>query len=627
MARANRYAISRYSGLNMTLRILWVAGLILSASVASGQTIELAPVCSMHPTASRSTVLAARSAGVGLREQRLRELKERADKEGILVENVGAQVGGGDCASISTPHGRAANAVSALLYDGQPHCSAVLVSPSMAVTAAHCIRGFDINRLEFVVGSDVARPIQRSTIYSADVHSQYDEGRLGVSDLAYVYLNYRITEADPVTLAAARLPSTTTRSLLHVGFGIAGPVAGAKRCVEIPIHDVCTDTFSHAMKNLNTCNGDSGGGVFLSNGPDVVWVGTTAWGDEQCAEFGVNMDVGAHRDWIKARMSEAPWPLQPARVENSARTVINATPEEVLRRIRQRPLEATRTFNDVYRGRWVQWAGTVLSIEPRDQDAFPGACNLIARATGNVDLMLRHYPDGCDLTPEAKVEFSGRLSQLLPLAMLELALIEPSRGRGPAAASAEPEPVGTFALVSVTAEERTARERRSRDVRHESRRGSRSGRVTECVPITVDAPWRLDMEAPIRFAPAHVNSAGVAGEPQAKTDSGFCMPFWAEGTGGAQVLGVTVDVGGLGVISGTVEYGVMRNERVQTRSEVLRSVIRADKPTTIAFPAPGAYELVVKLKDGEERVLTSTTQVDGVTFEWRTDGIQVTPGR
>src|SRR5262249_39691593 len=154
--------------------------------------------------------------------------------------------------------------------------------------------------------------------------------------------NYRITEAEPVTLPAGRLPPSTTRSLLYVGLGIAGPVPGAKRCVEIPPHDVCPNTFSHAMKNLNTCNGDSGGGMCLSTGPDAVWVGTTAWGDEQCAEFGVNMDVGAYRDWIKSRMSEAPWPLRPAHVEESARTTITTSADDVLKRIRLKPLDAMK---------------------------------------------------------------------------------------------------------------------------------------------------------------------------------------------------------------------------------------------------------------------------------------------
>lgn len=601
-----------------------LVAVLMPASLVARQEPTVQAICSQHPPSDRAAVNRARSAGMGLREQRIFDLGERAKKEGLEVPDLGSDPGGGDCAAEPTPHGSAAAAVGALLYNGQPHCSAVLISPTMAISAAHCVKGFDINKMEFALGQDAERPVQRSTVYSADVHPGYDQGHLGVNDLAYVYLNFRMTEAEPVTLATARLPPSTTRSLLHVGYGIAGPRPGVRRCVEIPLHDACETSFSHATKNLNTCNGDSGGGVFLSSGRDVSWVGVTAWGDEQCAEFGVSMDVGANRDWVKARMFDAPWPLRPARVEPSARSRLNASADEIFKQLRQRGASAVKFFDDVYRGKWVNWTASVVSVEPRDSDAFPGACNIVARA-GASELMLRHYPDGCDVAADTRLEFTGRLAQLRPLATLELALLEPTQSRGPASALTDSEPLGQFTLVRVGNEARTIRERRSRDVRLESRRAKWSGRVTECIQVPVDPPWKLDTEAPIRFAPAHVNSAGVAGDAQDKSDHGFCLPLWAEGFGGAQLLGVTVDAGGIGVISGTVEFGVLRDEALAAPSEVLRSVIRSDKPVEVAFAQGGTYELHVKLRDGSEHTVTESTVIGDVRVAWNTQGVQLNP--
>ncbi len=275
----------------------------LGPRVSLGQSTSSNQLCAEHPPVTRDEVIKARNAGRGIRQQYILDRGPRPPGHEVAAL---PDQGGGDCPTEFTPRGSAAAAVGALLYDGQIHCSAVLVTRTMILTAAHCIQGFDENKFEFVLGLDSHHPIQISKIYSAEVHPHYDEGHFGVNDIAYAYLNYQITEATPVDLPDEVLPRTGNVSVLHVGYGIAGAQPGARRCVNIPVLDRCDDSFDYATANMNTCNGDSGGAAFRSTGEKVLLAGLTDWGDDACTQFGVDVDIGYYVDWIQARKSQAP---------------------------------------------------------------------------------------------------------------------------------------------------------------------------------------------------------------------------------------------------------------------------------------------------------------------------------
>jgi hypothetical protein len=98
---------------------------------------------------------------------------------------------------------------------------------------------------------------------------------------------------------------------MYVGYGLAGRKASTRRCVSIPVHDTCDETFSYVHPDMRTCHGDSGGGVFLDEGDEVVLVGLTLWGDAACESYGVSADVGSYRDWIVARAG-ADWHRTPS---------------------------------------------------------------------------------------------------------------------------------------------------------------------------------------------------------------------------------------------------------------------------------------------------------------------------
>jgi hypothetical protein len=481
----------------------------------------------------------------------------------------------------------------------------------MVLTAAHCIRGFDENKLEFVLGLDSDKPIQRASVYKADVHPRYDEGHFGVNDIGYVYLNNQITEATPVQLPDSTLPRTSNVSVLHVGYGISGPKAGVRRCVNIPVQDRCDECFSYATKNMNTCNGDSGGAAFRDLGDQILFAGMTDWGDDACADFGVDVDIGYYLDWIQARKSQAPRNMAYARVEPSARKPLTASPDQVAAQLGVGGFGVEAKFDSLYKGRWVTWDARVDDVKPRNEDEIPGTCGVIATAGQATHLWLRQYPDGCVLAVNSPIHFTGRLARVGP-AGLDVVLAEPVTAQPQEAREA----IGEYTLVLLTNDVRQVRERRSRGVRLESRHGSWSGRNTVCVPVTIEAPWQLDRSTPINFTPDHTDHAGYVGAVQNQTDQGFCVPLWAEGYGGAQLFGTTVDAGMVGVVSGSIEFGVVKTEGTVARVPVAEGPINKAQAVNIPFPSLAKYEVRVKLRDGEEQTFTNSGSLGIVSVDW-----------
>jgi hypothetical protein len=479
----------------------------------------------------------------------------------------------------------------------------------MIVTAAHCIQGFDQDKLEFVLGADSSHPIQRSKIYSAEVHPDYDESHFGVNDIAYAYLNHQMTEASPVDVTENMISRTGNVTIQHVGYGIAGAQPGVRRCVTIPVLDRCEKSFSYASANMNTCNGDSGGAGFRASGDKIVLAGLTDWGDDNCAQFGVDVDLGSYLDWIQARKSQSPRNMAYAVVEASARKPLTASPDEVATKLDVILVEAT--FNSLYRGRWVTWDATVEDVEPRNEDEVPGTCSLLVKAGQKTELLLHQYPDGCNLATNTRIRFTGRLAQISHR-WLDVVLAEPIVAPTQAAGNA----VGEYVLARLTAETREVREQRSRDVRLESRHGSWSGRVSECLPIAVEAPWHLDRAVPVTFTAAHQDHAAYLGAMQNLSDQGFCVPLWAEGYGGTQTFGVTVDAGMLGVISGTVQFGVVKTETVVGRVPVSAGPITDSASLNIPLTTLDNYEVHVKLRNGEEQTFSQSGSIGKVAVDW-----------
>ena len=302
----------------------------------------------------------------------------------------------------------------------------------------------------------------------------------------------------------------------------------------------------------------------------------------------MDLDIGFYLDWIQARKSQAPRNMPYAPVPPSARKPLNASPDEVAAQLAG-GFGVEAKFDSLYKGRWVTWEAKVDDIKPRDDDEIPGTCGVLATAGQRTHLWLRQYPDGCVLLASNQIRFSGRLARIGP-AGLDVVLAEPVTGRPQVVSEA----VGEYTLTRLTPATREVRERRSRQLRLESRHGSWSGSVTECPSIAIEPPWRLDRTVPINFRPEHVDHANYLGSVQNQTDQGFCVPLSAEGYGGTQAFGATLDAGMLGVITGTVEFGVVKSETAVEKTSVAAWPLTSADFLSVPLPSLDRYELHVK---------------------------------
>ena len=205
------------------------------------------------------------------------------------------------------------------------YCSGTLIGCRTFLTAAHCVcdtNGVDCqaagapNPNRFFVFLQNAGTFAVSSIA---VNPQFD---FPVGDLAVLTLATPVTGIAPTRIATGASPSAASPGTI-VGFGRSGgnPFTnqdyGIKRAGSVStvacdggisdLTSVCW-TFDSPVgppgSNSNTCNGDSGGPLFVGSGGGTILAGTTSGGtSEDClpADFSFDADVYFYRDWIRAR--------------------------------------------------------------------------------------------------------------------------------------------------------------------------------------------------------------------------------------------------------------------------------------------------------------------------------------
>lgn len=214
----------------------------------------------------------------------------------------------------------------ALLFGGNPDsavlsCSGAMIGCDTFLTAAHCVCSFtgascqpgqvgDPNPADHLVF------LQSSgfhAIASISVHPAFD---FPDNDLAVIKLAVPVTGVPPVELPSAKPPVGTAGTL--VGFGKSGGAAedyGLKRqgAVEtVSCSGGISNTFSICWDytapigppgdDSNTCNGDSGGPLYVDEAGTRVVAGVTSGGlSADCLEPDASYDTNVHNylSWIQ----------------------------------------------------------------------------------------------------------------------------------------------------------------------------------------------------------------------------------------------------------------------------------------------------------------------------------------
>lgn len=205
-------------------------------------------------------------------------------------------------------------------------CTGTLVTPSLIVTAAHCIINPDVeglqlfpaDRISIVLGNDKdAEPIDVAVTRVDHVPGYQDAPVTGASkDLAYISLaapvNRPLIPMVRTQEEAARL-ATPGRMATVVGYGytnIADPTRpgqvfyGEKFSVTMKINEPMQDLLFIGGQEQDSCSGDSGGPVFgtLEDGSWRLFavVSRAAFPDQDCGTGGLYTRLSDGMCWLKA---------------------------------------------------------------------------------------------------------------------------------------------------------------------------------------------------------------------------------------------------------------------------------------------------------------------------------------
>jgi uncharacterized protein (TIGR03382 family) len=173
----------------------------------------------------------------------------------------------------------------------QVNCTASVIGPHTAITAAHCVEGRDPRTLRVFVGSSLPGGGVFLSVSDARAHPGFDPGG---RDLAVLTLR-EASPVAPLALADMLDASLVGTSFRVVGFGLTGPGladAGVKREGTARIAAVQAEELVAVPDPSLSCLGDSGGPALL---PAGTIAGVVSRGDSLCNDHAVYTRIDVAR--------------------------------------------------------------------------------------------------------------------------------------------------------------------------------------------------------------------------------------------------------------------------------------------------------------------------------------------
>lgn len=243
-------------------------------------------------------------------------LSSRRILVGLLVMAIACEDDGADvCPQVASLVGgertRAGSWQNVLWHDGG--CSALLLSESVAVFAAHCgmpSRLVQGNALEVHINEDAGTLVTIDTAGARSLNVATCESQPEGEDLAFCILEDRIRDTPivPAMLPCEREAVVPGQSATLVGFGFGDaldPDPGIRRAGQAEIK-VAHNSLIIGDSAHGTCFGDSGGPAFvqLSSAatPETVWraLGILSSGRSDSCGGGTYVDLTRHLPWLEA---------------------------------------------------------------------------------------------------------------------------------------------------------------------------------------------------------------------------------------------------------------------------------------------------------------------------------------
>jgi len=182
--------------------------------------------------------------------------------------------------------------VVAIFHEGEL-CTATLVAPDIALTAAHCLAELE-GELPRVYYGDIVLEGRYVDAVEVGIHPQFCRGcEVDVYDFGFVRLATPL-EAPPVTILADQdgwdETMTEEGALTLVGYGNdRSGEAGVRRVVDTEIAELGESGLEYlaGTPGVGTCIGDSGGPAFVRSSNDAstnVLAGVLSRGGAPCGE-------------------------------------------------------------------------------------------------------------------------------------------------------------------------------------------------------------------------------------------------------------------------------------------------------------------------------------------------------
>lgn len=177
-------------------------------------------------------------------------------------------------------------AVVALVDDGQVFCTGTLISPTVVLTAGHCIRPIDRPPPQVFFGGSLENGGELWDAVAVEVHPDFRFSPLAW-DLALVHLPGP-ARVSPLRVLDRELGDWALGEPVRVvGFGLPTGEGGdpLKREGYAVIESIDETTFRVTPSPSQPCRGDSGGPVFLDTEDTVYLIGVVSNGDFSCSRY------------------------------------------------------------------------------------------------------------------------------------------------------------------------------------------------------------------------------------------------------------------------------------------------------------------------------------------------------
>lgn len=180
-------------------------------------------------------------------------------------------------------------AAVALSRFGRPFCTGTLISPSVVLTAAHCVDMLAGDPdVTIFFGTDIREEGVRIGVRETIAHPGWTGNLSGGNDIGMLLMDFPVDPELAIPLSLFDMTQEIGTEVERVGFGIydAATMAidGQKRTGFTTVTQVPAgaDTFIAGDPDLITCSGDSGGPAFIEKEGVVYVAGVHSFGLEGC---------------------------------------------------------------------------------------------------------------------------------------------------------------------------------------------------------------------------------------------------------------------------------------------------------------------------------------------------------